>query len=406
MDSENEFIYSAEETTSSFKKEKRGIGKTAFISFIAGILGASLVVGICFGIPDIKNKILGNSNGGSNSSINFTTSSNNEEKVINISDYSNTSIAVSEKALPSVVGITVNYKVSSFIGQTAEAEAIGSGIIISEDGYIVTNNHVISAESSYYYTLAEATSITVNLYNDENLYEATVVGTDEYTDIAVLKIEKTGLTPATIGNSEKSKVGEMVFAIGNPVGMDYSVTSGIISALDREVEVDGTTYVAIQTDAAINSGNSGGALVNANGEVIGINTLKLSGTDIEGIGFAIPMASATDIIEQLVEYKTVKRPYVGLGGAELDSYMAQMYNLPVVGICVSTVVEGSPAEKAGIKAGDIVTKIEGVEVSTVNEFNKVKNKYNIGDTITLTIYRDNSEQEVKVVLEETPENYK
>ena len=401
MDSENQFVYSAEETNKSFKKKKTGSGKTIFLSFVAGILGASLAIGICFGNPNIKNKILGTSNSNSSSSINLTTSNNSEEKVINISEYSNTSIAVAEKALPSVVGITVNYKVSSYRGQTAEAEAAGSGIIITEDGYIVTNNHVISAESSLYYTIAEATQITVNLYNDETPYVATVVGTDEYTDIAVLKIEKTGLTPATLANSNDVKVGEAAFAIGNPVGMDYSVTSGIVSATNREVEVDGTTYTAIQTDAAINSGNSGGALVNANGEVIGINTLKLSGSDIEGIGFAIPISSATDIIEQLIEYKTVKRPYIGIGGTDLDSFTAQRYNLPE-GIYIETVEKNSPAEQAGLKQGDIVTKIEGTEVSSVNELNKIKYNYNIGDTITLTIYRDNSEQEVKVVLAETP----
>lgn len=402
MDSENQFVYS-EEINKNLKTKRIGSGKTIFLAFVAGILGASLVIGICFGTPNIKNKILGTSISNSSSSINLITSNNSEEKVINISEYSNTSIAVAEKALPSVVGITVNYRVSSYRGQTAEAEATGSGIIITEDGYIVTNNHVISAESSLYYTITEATQITVNLYNDGTPYVATVIGTDEYTDIAVLKIEKTGLTPATLANSDNVKVGEAVFAIGNPVGMDYSVTSGIVSAINREVEVDGTTYTAIQTDAAINSGNSGGALVNASGEVIGINTLKLSGTGIEGIGFAIPISSATDIIEQLIEYKTVKRPYIGISGTSIDQYTAQRYNLPE-GIYIETVEKESPAEQSGLKQGDIITKIEGTEVSSVNELNKVKYNYNIGDTITLTIYRNNDEQEVKVELTEMPED--
>ncbi len=402
MDSENQFVYS-EEINKNLKTKIIGNGKTILLAFIAGALGASLVIGICFGTPNIKNKILGTSISNSSSSINLITSNNSEEKVINISEYSNTSIAVAEKALPSVVGITVNYKVSSYRGQTAEAEATGSGIIITEDGYIVTNNHVISAESSLYYTITEATQITVNLYNDGTPYVATVIGTDEYTDIAVLKIEKTGLIPATLANSDNVKVGEAVFAIGNPVGMDYSITSGIVSAINREVEVDGTTYTAIQTDAAINSGNSGGALVNASGEVIGINTLKLSGTGIEGIGFAIPISSATDIIEQLIEYKTVKRPYIGISGTSIDQYTAQRYNLPE-GIYIETVEKESPAEQSGLKQGDIITKIEGTEVSSVNELNKVKYNYNIGDTITLTIYRNNDEQEVKVELTEMPED--
>lgn len=405
MDSENEFKYSAEETSRNFKKQKNGIGKTVFVPFVSGVLGASLVMAVCFGVPEVKEKIFETSNSitvNNETKPIISTSSSEVKTLVNLADYSGTAVAVAEKALPSVVGINVNYTVSSFRGQTSQAEATGSGIIISEDGYIVTNNHVISAESnSFYYTIEEAKEITVNLYNDEEAYPATVVGTDKYTDIAVLKIEKNGLTPATLGNSDTAKVGETVFAIGNPVGMDYSVTSGIISAKDREVEADGTTYTAIQTDAAINSGNSGGALVNANGEVVGINTLKLSGTGIEGIGFAIPISSATDIINQLIENKTVIRPYIGIAGSAIDEYTARRYNLPK-GIYVESVEKDSPAEKAELKQGDIITKIEGTEVSSVDELNKIKYKYNIGDTVTLTVYRDKEEKEIKVVLTETP----
>lgn len=407
MDSENEFKYSAEETRKSLKKPKVGIGRTVFVPFISGILGAGLVVGCCFFIPEIREKVIGTANSivleKNETKPTVSTNTGELKTVVNLADYSGTAVEVSEKALPSVVGIKVVYTVSSFGGRTAQGEAEGSGIIISEDGYIVTNNHVISAESnSLYYTIEEAKEITVKLYNDDNEYKATVVGTDEYTDIAVLKIDKTGLTAATLGNSDDLKVGETVFAIGNPVGMEYSVTSGIVSAKDREVEVDGTTYTAIQTDAAINSGNSGGALVNASGEVIGINTLKLSGTGIEGIGFAIPMSSATDIINQLIQNKTVKRPYIGIGGSSMDSYNAKRYNLPE-GIYVESVEKDSPAQKAGIKEKDIITKIEGTEVKSVEELNKIKYKYNIGDTVTLTVYRDSKEQEIKVTLVETPE---
>lgn len=408
MDSENEFKYSAEETRKSLKRQKVGIGRTVFVPFISGVLGAGLVVGCCFFIPGIREKVIGTANSiiveKNETKPTISTNTGDLKTVVNLADYSGTAVEVSEKALPSVVGIKVEYKVSSLGGRTAQGEAEGSGIIISEDGYIVTNNHVISVESNsfYYYTMEEAKAITVKLYNDDNEYKATVVGTDEYTDIAVLKIDKTGLTPATLGNSDNLKVGETVFAIGNPVGMEYSVTSGIVSAKDREVEVDGTTYTAIQTDAAINSGNSGGALVNASGEVIGINTLKLSGTGIEGIGFAIPMSSATNIINQLIQNKTVKRPYIGIQGSSMESYNAKRYNLPE-GIYVEAVEKDSPAEKSGIKEKDIITKIEGTEVKSVEELNKIKYKYNIGDTVTLTIYRDSKEQEIKVELTETPE---
>ncbi len=407
MDSENEFKYSAEETRRNIKRERPGFGRTVLIPFISGILGAGLVVGCCFFVPEVKEKIIGTSNNivleKSETKPTISTNTGDLKTVVDLADYSGTAVAVSEKALPSVVGINVVYTVSAFGGRTAQGEAEGSGIIISEDGYIVTNNHVISAESSsLYYTIEGAKEITVKLYNDDNEYKATVVGTDEYTDIAVLKIDKTGLTPATLGNSDNLKVGETVFAIGNPVGMEYSVTSGIVSAKDREVEVDGTTYTAIQTDAAINSGNSGGALVNANGEVIGINTLKLSGTGIEGIGFAIPISSATDIINQLIQNKTVKRPYIGIEGSAIDSYSAKRYNLPE-GIYVESIEKDSPADKAGLKEKDIITKIEGTEVKTVDELNKIKNKHSIGDKVVLTVYRNGKDQEINLTLAEMPE---
>ncbi len=404
MNNQNEFNVSPD---NSFKKSNSkpihsaGFGKAVFVPFLSGIVGATLVVGTCFGIPSIKQKLVGTSHYTTSTSASDSSSENN---FVNIAEYSNTSTYVAEKVLPSVVGITVTYQINSLFGGSGTSKAAGSGIIISEDGYIVTNNHVISTESnSSYYQISEATGITVNLYGDTTSYEATVVGTDSYTDLAVLKIEKNGLTPATLGNSNDLKIGEFVMAIGNPVGMDYSVTSGIISGINREVTVEGTTYNAIQTDAAINSGNSGGALVNGNGEVIGINTLKLSGSDIEGIGFAIPISSTTSIIDQLIEYQTVKRPYIGISGSALDSATAQRYNLPE-GVYVEGVEEDSPAAKAGIQKKDIITKIEGNEVKSVTELNKVKYNYKIGDTITLTLVRNGEAMDVKVTLVETPEN--
>ena len=159
--------------------------------------------------------------------------------------------------------------------------------------------------------------------------------------------------------------------LGNPLEMDYSVTTGIISAINREVQSEGTTYLAIQTDAAINSGNSGGALVNANGEVIGINTLKLSGNGVEGIGFAIPISSTTSIINQLIEFKEVKRPYIGIAGSSVDETLTKKYNIPQ-GIYVDEIQKDSPAEKGGLQVGDIIIKIEDTEVKSVNELNRIK----------------------------------
>ena len=413
MNNENNYDFSSENNPNTFNysnensfkksnykiKSNSGFGKTVVVPFISGILGATLVIGTCFGVPSIKSKLLGSNTNGI-ISTSTQNSSNSSVNLVNISDYSNTSISVAEKVLPSVVGITVTYQINSIFGSST-GEAAGSGIVISEDGYIVTNNHVISSESSSYYAITEATGIKVNLYNDKETYEATVIGTDAYTDLAVLKIEKTGLTPAVIGDSNNVKVGEFVMAVGNPLGMEYSVTSGIVSAINREVESEGSTFVAIQTDAAINSGNSGGALVNAQGELIGINTMKLAGTGIEGIGFAIPISSATNIIDQLIEFQTVKRPYIGILGSSVDSTTAKRYNLPE-GIYVESVDEGSPAQTAGLQQADIITKIEGKEVKSVNELNQIKYTYAIGDTVKLTVYRNGETLDINIVLAELP----
>lgn len=359
-----------------------------------------MVIGVCFGVPEIKSNLL---NLGNNSNIKTSTSTSQiASDLVDLVEYSDTSVAVAQKVLPSIVGIKIKYSVNSVFG-ASEAEATGSGIIIREDGYIVTNNHVVSTESnSSYYAIEEASKMTVNLYNDTTEYEATIIGTDEYTDLAVIKIDASGLTPATLGNSDNVKVGEFAMAIGCPLGLESTVTSGIISAINRTVDDGvGTEYNCIQTDAAINSGNSGGALVNSNGEVIGINTLKLAGTGVEGMGFAIPINTTTDVIDQLIQYQTVKRPYIGISGIAVDEKTAKQYNLPM-GVYVYTVGKDSPAEKAGLQKGDVITKIEGVEVKTVNELNKEKNNHNIGDAVTLSVHKNGEDSDVQLTLTETP----
>lgn len=383
------------------KKEKKP--SRFFVPFISGMLGASLVIGICFGVPSIKMKLLTINTSSNKTTEGFLQTNNNTTNIVNMADYSSTAIAVAEKVLPSVVGITVKYNINSIFG-SSETEATGSGIIISEDGYILTNNHVVSSTSSNsYYQLSEATGLTVNLYNDQTEYEAKVIGTDSYSDLAVLKIEAENLSVATLGNSENVKVGEFVMAVGNPLGMDSSVTGGMVSAVNREVsDNEGNTYLAIQTDAAINSGNSGGALVNANGEVIGINTLKLAGNGIEGIGFAIPISTTTEIVNQLIEFQTVKRPYIGIIGTTVDESTIKRYNFPE-GVYVRTIEENSPASQANLKVGDIITKLNGDKVTSIEQLNRLKNTHPIGDTITLTVIRNGEEIEVQVTLGETPE---
>ena len=407
MDNENEFNYSPDNHFKKADKTKNtGFGKTVFVPFLSGVVGAGLVVGICFGVPEIKENLIGTPKVSVPTYSTINTNSGNNSSAITISDTTQLGSTVASKVLPSIVGIEVTYNVNSFWGSST-GTAAGSGIIISEDGYIITNNHVISAEStSSYYEITKATGLKVKLYNDDTEYTATVIGTDAYTDLAVIKIDTTGLTPATLGNSDDVKVGDYAMALGNPIGMDFTVTAGIVSAINREVQSnDGSTYVAIQTDAAINSGNSGGALVNSNGEVIGINTLKLSGSGIEGIGFAIPINSTTDVVSQLIDHKNVTRPFIGISGEAISSQVAELYKLPK-GISVQSVIKDSPADKAGIKEGDIITKIEDKEVTSVPELNRYKNNYKIGDTITLTLLRSGKEEEVHVTLSEEPKEEK
>ena len=306
---------------------------------------------------------------------------------------------------PSIVGINVTYSVNSlFYKGQGTATAEGSGVIISEDGYILTNNHVVnsSSSSSSFYELGKASKITVKLYNDDTEYEAEIVGTDEQTDLAVIKINKDNLTAAELGDSDSVQVGEFCMAIGNPLGLGSTVTDGIISAVNREVvDEEGNSYTAIQTNAAINSGNSGGALVNSQGQVIGINTLKVSGDGVEGVGFAIPINSTKDIYEQLIQYNKVKRPYLGIGGIEVDEETAKANNI-TVGIYVKTLENFSAAEKAGIKVGDVIIKADGQDVETMDEINEIKNKKEIGDKMTLTVWRDGKTQDIEVTLQEQP----
>ena len=395
--------FKAVKQTERKQKGQSNFGRNVAVPFFSGVLGATLVLGTCLGVPEVRNNILGTNN--NNNSVSTSTSASTgmlNATQISLVDYSETGIAVAKKVKPSIVGIKVEYTVNSiFMMQQGTATAEGSGIIISEDGYILTNNHVInSSSSSSYYEIGEASKVTVTLYNDETEYSATVVGTDEETDLAVIKIDKTGLTAAEIGDSDSVQVGEFSMAIGNPLGMQSSVTSGIISATNREVtDSDGKTFKLIQTDAAINSGNSGGALVNSQGQVIGVNTLKVSATGVEGMGFAIPINSAKPIYEQLIQYNKVKRPYIGISGRDLDETTAKRNNL-VVGVYVASVDEYSAAEKAGIRAGDVIVKADGQEIKSMTELNNIKNTHDIGDTMTVTVNRNGQEKDITLILQE------
>ena len=407
-ENENRFEVISSKTSQANFKKSSGFGKTVLLPFFSGIVGCSLVIGTCFGIPSIKEKIIGDTASKSTVQTSTSTAEGSTSNLISLSNYSNTAVFAANKILPSIVGIEVSYTATSNsyfgFGTPSTATATGSGIIISEDGYIVTNNHVVdtSSSSSYsYYDLSDATSVKVKLYGSDETYDAEIVGKDSQTDLAVLKIDKTDLTAAEFADSDQAVVGEFVMAVGSPLGLDTTVTTGIISAVNREVESDGTKYVCIQTDAAINSGNSGGALVNSDGKVIGINTLKLSGSGVEGIGFAIPINSTLDVISQLKDHNKVLRPYIGISGIDLDESTAKRYNLEL-GVYVKTVQDFSPAEKAGLQSGDVIIKADGKDIKTMDELNEIKNSHQIGDTMTLTINRSGQEKDVTVTLEETP----
>ena len=397
------------------KKSKSGFGRSVVLPFCSGVIGCVVVIGTCFGVPSIRSKILNNtSNTIINNTSSSTSSNNGYVSQINLSNYSDTAVYAANKILPSIVGIKLEYTVNNsmlqIFGKSASstATATGSGIIISEDGYILTNNHVVSSSTSSsnsnssYYQVSEASKLTVTLFNDDTEYEAKIVGKDEQTDLAVIKIEKSGLSKAEFADSDSIKVGEFAMAVGNPIGMQSSVTCGIVSAVNREVtDSDGKQYTLIQTDAAINSGNSGGALVNSEGKVIGINTLKLSGTGIEGMGFAIPINSTTDITSQLIQYSKVKRPYIGITGIDLNEETAKTYNL-VTGVYVKSVEDFSSGEKAGIKAGDVIIEADGTKISSMDDLNKIKNSHKIGDEMKIKVNRNGQEKDLTITLGEQP----
>ena len=387
------------------EKIKKG---NPLLPFLGGLVGGVLVVSVCFGVPNIRKHFL--TNEFSNFSVIPENNTENTGYVPaeKLSNYSDTAIFAANKALPSIVGIKVEYTVqsnSSFLFSTpisSNATATGSGIIISNDGYILTNNHIVATTDDSYYSVSEANKITVKLFNDETEYEGKIIGKDEETDLAVIKIEKNNLTSATFANSDQLKVGEFAMAVGNPLGMDSSITCGVISAVNRTIDdVDGKSFTLIQTDAAINSGNSGGALVNTKGEVVGINTLKLSGTGIEGMGFAIPINSTVNITKDLIEYNKVKRPYIGISGIDLDEKTAKSNNLSQ-GIYIKTIDDFSAAEKAQLKVGDVIVKAQNKDIKTMDELNSIKNTLSIGDKLTLVVNRDKKDLEITVTLGEKP----
>lgn len=321
-----------------------------------------------------------------------------------------------QKVLPSVVGVESQFTVTSdnsgyYYGfgngfgnmpSTSSATGTGTGVVITEDGYVVTNAHVIY-DSEYGAGLADIIKVRMS---DDNSYDAEVIGYDTDCDLAVLKIDADGLTPAEFGDSDGLMLGESVVAIGNPLGFDLmnTVTSGIVSGLNRNITINDKAMNLIQTDTAINSGNSGGPLINKKGQVIGINSSKMSSNygsaSIEGIGFAIPSNETSRIIDDLMEYGYVTgKPQLGISCQDVTETISQMYNMPV-GVYITEVSEGSASEKAGLQSGDIITAVDGEEVETAEELNAKKNTHTAGDTIEITYMRNGREKTTDITLDE------
>ena len=373
------------------KKEKRRVTIPALIAcclacaIVSGVIASA---GVMFGGKYLSSLTSGSGNGTNSTVINV-------DKTV-----SNVVSAVAQKVIPSVVGIRVTSSVTSWFGMSQEQSSEGSGVIYTSDGYIVTNYHVISSA-----TTSSSATLNVYLSNDpETAIPAKVIGYYSESDLAVIKIEKTGLTAAEFADSDKLEVGENAIAIGNPGGLEFmsSVSSGIISGLNRTIKLEGTDQMKlVQTDAAINPGNSGGALCNSQGQLIGINSSKISSTDFEGMGFAIPSNYVKTVCDDIINNKDAKKAYLGVKiSTEYDAATLRSMGYPA-GAVVEEVASNSPAENAGISKYDIITSFNGVDISNYSDYNKERLKAKPGENVKLTIYRNGRYYDVSVTLGES-----
>lgn len=344
----------------------------------------------------------GSSQAPSKSSSSSSAQQTQQANLDNLSDARNTPTVRAAAAVgPSVVGITNKAVARDFFNNPVESQGVGSGVIFKNDGgksYIVTNNHVVDGANELIVSLADGRSLPGKL-----------VGADALTDLAVVEVDDGSLPTADFGDSDATVVGESVIAIGNPMGLEFqgSVTSGVVSALNRTLGDGDARIKLLQTDAAINPGNSGGALVNADGEVIGINSVKLAANGVEGMGFAIPSNTVQSVIKELMDKGYVARPYLGVSVFDPETAARYGYSLAIdKGVYVFKLVLGGPSDKAGLQRGDIILKADGDEVNSIGDLRAKVSAHKVGDTITLTIDRNNHERTVDVTLEEMPQDKK
>lgn len=402
------------------KKKSGGFFKKALVSISLGILFGLFAGAGFFAVQRVGDMLMPGEAVEEKGEVEDALSDNTVQAPISVNTNSITLIEtdvtnVAEKVMPAMVSIVNKYTItSSFFGQTFSEDqaSSGSGIVVGETDtelLIVSNNHVV----------ADAETLEVT-FIDGSVAEAHIKGLDSSMDLAVIAVKlenisdetRAAITIATLGNSDDLKLGEPVVAIGNALGYGQSVTDGIISALNRELTLDdGSKGVFVQTNAAINPGNSGGALLNMNGEVIGINSNKIGGTAIEGMGYAIPISSANPIIADLMERQTRSKVaedqigYMGIAPQEVTEQISQMFNMPE-GIYLQSVEEGSAAEKAGLLAGDIITKFDGQRITSYAELQSVLQYYAVGDSAKITVQRPENgqytEHEVQITLGKRP----
>lgn len=354
---------------------KRGIGLVVTVAIICSVLSSALTVVL------MKNTLGNNSSSGKPTQIQV----NDEGKTQNVYH------AVTEKAMPSVVGITTTtVDRNNVFAIPTQSEGVGTGVIVDANGYILTNSHVVSD--------GKATSVNV-LFNDGSTVEGTVFWNDPQLDLAIVKVEKTGLTPAELGDSDQVRTGDLSIAIGNPLGLEFqrSVTQGIISGLDRTITTEKTNMTGlIQTDASINPGNSGGPLLNDKGQVIGINTAKAS--QGEGLGFAIPINTAKPIVESIISSGKFEKVTLGIKGVDVATFEASTGTSLEAesGVYIAEVMDNTAAKSSGIQAGDVIVKVGDTNITSMSDLNKSLYGYSSGDKTKVVINRSGKEASIDV----------
>ena len=371
------------------KKNRMGLKITA-LALCCALVGGAVGGGVVWGVTR---------SGGSSTEMNVSSRPATQVSINTVDGQTPMSDAeVYAANANSVVSINVTgTSGTNFFGQPVQTASAGSGFVLTKDGYIVTNYHVVK----------DADTVKVTMYNGDE-YDAKYVGGDEDYDIAVIKVEATDLQPVTLGNSDNLNVGDHVLAVGNPLGeLTFSMSGGMVSCVNRAINVDGTPFNMIQTDASINPGNSGGPLFNQYGEVVGIVSAKYSSyssESVEGLGFAIPINDVIAMIQDIMTNGYVtNKPYLGITGGTMTSQMAAQYRYDVTeGVFVYSVEEGSAAAQAGLKMGDVILKVDDTEIESMEDLTAVKKQYSAGDTVSLTIYREGQETTVELTWGSVP----